>query len=44
MGRGVGMNHQTFHISHVSQQREDLEGIDALPGFFLAAFDFEGED
>ena len=44
MGSGVGMNHQTLHVSHVSQQREDLQGVDELPGLFLTALDLEGED
>jgi len=44
VGGGVGVNHQALHIGHVSQQREDLQGIDELPGFFLTALYLEGED
>ena len=38
------MNHQTLHVSHIGQQREDLQGIDELPGLFLSTLDLEGED
>ena len=38
------MNHQTLHVGNVGQQREYLQGIDKLPGLFLSALDFEGED
>ena len=38
------MDYQTLHISHVSQQGEDLQGIDELPGLFLTALNLESED
>ena len=38
------MNYQTLHVSHVSQQREYLQRIDELPGFFLTTLYLEGED
>ena len=41
---GVGVYHQTLHVGHVSQQREDLQGVDKAPSLFLSALHFEGED
>ena len=41
---GIGMNHQALHVGHIGQQREDLQGIDELPGLFLTSLDFESED
>ena len=38
------MDHQTLHVGHIRQQREDLQGIDKFPGLFLTALHFEGED
>ena len=38
------MDHQTLHVGNISQQREDLQGVDELPCFFLSAFDLERED
>ena len=29
--------HQALDIGHICQQREDLQSIDELPGFFLTA-------
>ena len=38
------MDHQALDIGHICQQREDLQGINELPGFFLTALNLEGED
>ena len=38
------MDHQALHVGHISQQREDLQGIDELPSLFLSALHLEGED
>ncbi len=44
MGGGGGMDHQAFHVRHVGQEGEDLEGVDKGPGFLLPALDLKGEN
>ena len=44
MRSGVGVDDQTLHVGHVSQQREYLQSIDEAPRRVLSAFHFEGED
>ena len=41
---GVGVNDERLHVCHVSQQREDLQGVDELPSVLLCAINLEGED
>ena len=38
------MDYQALDIGHIGKQREDLEAVDELPGYLLAALDHEGED
>ena len=38
------MHHQALHVGHVGQQAENLEAIDELEGFGLAALHVEGEN
>ena len=38
------MDNQALYVSNVSEEREDLEAVDELERFFLAALDIEGED
>ena len=38
------MDHQTFHIRHIGQQRKDLKLIDESMSFFLPAPDLKGKD
>ena len=44
MGRGSGVNHQRFHVSHVREQGEDLQRVDEFERLGLTAFDIEGKD
>ena len=44
MRGGVRVNYEALHVSDVCKQAEDLQAIDELEGFFLAALDVEGED
>ena len=44
MGRRVRVHHQALHVGNVSEQAEDLEAVDELEGFFLAALHVERED
>ena len=41
---GIGMYDERLHIGHIGQQREDLQGVDKLPGFLLSAVELKGED
>ena len=44
MGGGGRVDDKALHVSDVGQQREDLQVVDELKGFLLAALDVEGED
>ena len=44
MGGGSGVDHQGFHVRYIGQQGEDLQAVDELMGFRLAALDLKGED
>ena len=44
VGRGVRVHHQALHVGHVSEQAENLEAVDELEGFGLAALHVERED
>ena len=44
VGRCSRMNHQTFNVSYVSKQRENLQIVDKLVCLGNAAFDFKSED
>ena len=44
VGGGVGMDHQTLHVGHVGQQRENLQGIDEFPSLLLSTFHFKCKD
>ena len=44
VGGGGRVDDQALHVSDVGQQREDLQVVDELKGFLLAALDVEGED
>ena len=44
MCRRVGMHHQALHVGHIGQQAENLEAVDELEGFGLAALHIEGEN
>ena len=35
VGGSIGMDDEALHIGYISQQREDLQCIDELPGFLL---------
>ena len=41
---GSGVDHKALDVCHIGQQGEDLQMIDEIPGFFLAALDLKGED
>lgn len=41
---GVRVNHEALHVGNVCKQAKDLQAIDELEGFFLAALDVEGEN
>ena len=38
------MNYKALGIGNISKQRENVQIVDKLMGFFLAAFNFKGED
>ena len=38
------MNRERFYVGNVSEKREDLQIVDKLLGFFLAALDLEGKN
>ena len=44
VGGGGRVDDQALHVSDVGQQREDLQVVDELKGFLLAALDVEGKD
>ena len=44
MRGGVRVNHEALHVGNVCKQAENLQAIDELEGFFLAALDIERKD
>ena len=44
VGRGVGMNHQRFHVRHIGQQGEDGQIVNELLRGIAVTLDLEGED
>ena len=44
MGSSSGVNDQALNIRHVSQQRKDLQLIDKIMSFPLAALDIKCKD